>query len=110
MDNFNEVKSIISKMSEVERRAIYYWLAESYSDSLTGISKTEGICGGRARIRNMRFAVWRIEQMKRFGKTNKDILFSYSQLTEEDLLNADAYTITHKAEIDKDIEDNESED
>lgn len=97
-------------MSEVERRAIYYWLAESYGESLNGISKTEGVCGGRARVRNMRFPVWQIEQMRRYGKLNEEILFSYSDLTEEDLRNADAYTMTHKEEIDKDIQENESED
>ncbi len=111
MDNFSEVKSIISGMSEVERRAIFYWLAESYSESLNGISKKERVIGGtRACVGTTYFPIFRIENLSRNNWSEEDFFNAYPQLTKENLIDAKAYAITHKEEIDKEIEEYDRED
>lgn len=71
-----------------------------------GIFRTPGVCGGRARIRQMRLAVWLLEAARRGGQTEMEILESYPSLTRDDLRNAWAYVATHKEEIEKDIREN----
>lgn len=71
------------------------------------ISKTEGVCGGRARIRETRMPVWSIVQMVHQGHTNGSIARNYPNIYSEDVVEAIKYYCDHKAEIDKDIADNE---
>jgi uncharacterized protein (DUF433 family) len=55
---------------------------------IPGIERTPGVCGGSARIRKFRIPVWLLEQMRRLGVTEADMLDAYPSLTAEDLVNA----------------------
>lgn len=108
MDKFNEAKKIIAECSEVERRAIYYWLAESYGEPLNGISKKERIIGGnRACVGVTNFPIFRIENLSRNDWSEEDFFNAYPQLTKEDLINAKAYAVIHKEEINREIQEYE---
>ncbi|MBI2843999.1 MAG: DUF433 domain-containing protein [Armatimonadetes bacterium] len=72
-----------------------------------GIEKTLGVCGGEARIRGTRIPVWVLEQMRRLGASEKEILEAYPTLRAEDLAHAWSYAQHHLAEIQRDIEENE---
>lgn len=85
---------------------------EDFDDQLDSgikpvIDKTRGICGGCARIVSARIPIWAIEQLRRSGMPNDEILATYSKLTPQDLLHARTYTALHPDEIDRDIREHE---
>jgi uncharacterized protein (DUF433 family) len=67
------------------------------------IQKTEGVCGGSARIRNTRIPVWTIVSFKKLGMSNSGLLKSYPDLTQQDLDEAWAYYEQNQTEIDTEI-------
>lgn len=73
-----------------------------------GIWSTPGVCGGDPCIRRMRIPVWLLEQCRRLGVSEADLLADYPSLTTEDLANAWAYVLAHPDEIDRQIEEQES--
>lgn len=67
------------------------------------IVKTEGICGGSARIAESRLAVWLL-----VSTAAKYLSGNYGHhISEEEIKEALAYYGKNKAEIDKEIEENE---
>ena len=71
------------------------------------IENTPGVCGGVACIRGTRIPVWVLEQAKRVGISNDDILVDYPSLNNDDLLAAWDYVDSHRGEIDDQIASNE---
>ena len=76
---------------------------------VSGIAKTEGVCGGSARIVRTRIPVWALEQYRRLGMTETAILQAFPTLQVSDLSNAWYYAQTQSAEIDDEIRRNESD-
>lgn len=74
---------------------------------LYGIDRNPGVCGGEPCITRTRIPVWLLEQMRRLGIRESDILRSYPALRAVDLVNAWAYVAFHEAEIDQQIRENE---
>jgi uncharacterized protein (DUF433 family) len=81
--------------------------ASPLRNALTGIETDPLVCGGEPRIVRTRIPVWILEQMRRQGISESDILRSYPSLRAEDLVNAWNYVDTHKEEIESQIRDNE---
>jgi len=73
------------------------------SDVALEIRKTPGVCGGAACIGATRIPVWLIVSFMKQGETDKGLLQSYPQLTGEHLSLARDYYQHHKAEIDRNI-------
>ncbi len=71
------------------------------------ITKTPGVCGGRACIRGHRITVWGLEAHRRAGMTDAEILESIRGLTVDDLHAALEYAAAHPDEIERDIRENE---
>jgi uncharacterized protein (DUF433 family) len=65
------------------------------------IRKTPGICGGNARIRDTRIAVWTLWRLKELGRTDAQLLDDYPSLTSGDLLAAWTYAAQHRDELSK---------
>ena len=77
------------------------------SDALLGIESTPGVCGGVSCIVRTRIPVWILEQARRLGASEADLLRAYPTLRAEDLTNAWAYVRSHGQEIEDEIRDNE---
>ena len=77
------------------------------ASSHPGIEITRGNCGGEPRIANTRIPVWVLEQARRLGTTEAELLRAYPTLRAEDLANAWAYVQKHSVEIDEQIRANE---
>lgn len=106
----NVVEEIeISKMSRTEKVKLLQILVRDLSDEFEGIEKTEGICGGAARIINTRIAVWVLENARQQGVTEAGLLQDYPTISAQDLANAWNYVRFHKAEIDEQIHLNEAD-
>lgn len=71
------------------------------------VVRTPNVCGGSARLIRTRIPVWLLQQMRVLGFTDAKILECYPTLTAGDLAQAWGYAAAHKAEIDKEIEENE---
>jgi uncharacterized protein (DUF433 family) len=65
------------------------------------------VCGGEACIVRTRVPIWVLEQARRLGVSEEDLLRSYPALRAEDLANAWAYVRSHRPEIDNQIRENE---
>ena len=74
---------------------------------IPGIERTPGVCGGNPCIRQTRIPVWSLEQARRLGMTEGEILEDHPTLRAEDLVHAWAYVAAHRDEIDRQIRENE---
>lgn len=72
-----------------------------------GIASTPGVCGGEPRIAVTRIPVWTLEQGRRLGATEADLLRDYPGLLAVDLVNAWTYVSEHSEEIQAQIRANE---
>src|SRR5438046_7178243 len=98
----------VSKMSRAEKVRLLQRLVRELSDEFDGIEKNDGVCGGSACIASTRIPVWILENARRLGTSESDLLRDYPTLTAQDLANAWLYVASHKEEIDIEIEANES--
>jgi uncharacterized protein (DUF433 family) len=73
----------------------------------SGIESTTGVCGGEPRIAGTRIPVWTLEQARRLGASEADLLRDYPGLRAADLVNAWSYVATHREEIEGQIRENE---
>jgi uncharacterized protein (DUF433 family) len=73
----------------------------------SGIEATPGVCGGEPRIAGTRIPVWTLEQARRLGASEADLLRDYPGLRAADLVNAWAYVAAHGEEIERQIRENE---
>ena len=69
------------------------------------IRKTPGLCGGAACIGATRIPVWLIVSFLQQGQSDSGLLQSYPQLTREHLEFVRDYYRHHKAEIDRNIQE-----
>lgn len=70
------------------------------------INQTPGVCGGDACLGNTRIAVWMLEEARRSGITDVELLQDYPSIDARDLASAWAYVETHTEEIEKAIRAN----
>ncbi len=68
--------------------------------TIRSIQKTKGVCGGHARIRNTRIAVWTTISLQNQGADSQELLRNFPVLTPFDLMATQIYYQTHTVEID----------
>jgi uncharacterized protein (DUF433 family) len=73
----------------------------------SGIEATPGVCGGDPRIAGTRIPVWTLEQYRRLGLSEAQILAAYPGLRAADLINAWTYVADHPGEVERQIRENE---
>lgn len=71
------------------------------------ISKTPGVCGGQARVRDTRITVWGLVEARRVGLADGQILTEIEGLTPDDLRAAWQYAEANADEIEAAIRLNE---
>ena len=107
MTKLQEAEKVVSALTRAEKAELLKRLVQDIDDAFPGIERTEGVCGGAARIVCTRLPVWTLEQARRLGTTEADLLRSYPALRAEDLANAWAYVHSHLEEIERNIRENE---
>jgi len=107
MNALREAEKILSTMTRAEKAQLLQLVVSDLGDAFPGIESTPGVCGGDARIVRTRIPVWVLEQAKRLGVTEADLLRSYPTLRAEDLVHAWAYVRVHREEIEREIRENE---
>jgi len=107
MSRLKDAEKLIQKLSRAEKAQLLQWVARDLGDAFPGIESTPGVCGGEPCIVRTRIPVWVLEQARRLGFSEAELLSNYPSLRAEDLTNAWAYVRAHKQEIGKQIRDNE---
>jgi uncharacterized protein (DUF433 family) len=92
-----QVRLLSEKVDELEPR----------SPGFPSVVSTPNVCGGSPRLVRTRIPIWLLQQMRQNGFSEDKILASYPTLLPGDLAEAWRYVAAHKAEIDKEIEENE---
>ncbi len=108
MSAVQEIERLLSQLTPAEKAQVLQRVARELGDAFPGIDSTPDVCGGEPRIVRTRIPVWLLAQARRLGATEADLLRMYPTLRAQDLANAWAYEDAHRAEIDQQIQDNES--
>jgi uncharacterized protein (DUF433 family) len=75
--------------------------------SARGVEQTPGVCGGDACVAGTRIPVWAIEQGRRLGFTDDELLATYPTLRRSDFPAIWSYVKSHLPDIEKAIQENE---
>jgi uncharacterized protein (DUF433 family) len=108
MDALRQVEELLPALSRAEKAHLLRLVMQGLDDSFPGIDSTPSVCGGEACIVRTRIPVWALEQSRRLGMSEDEILRCYPTLRAEDLVNAWAYVRSHRAQIEDEIRENES--
>ena len=108
MDALREVENLWPLLTRAEKAQLLRAVVQDLDDAFQGIESTSGVCGGEPCIVGTRIPVWVLEQSRRLGTSEEDLLRCYPSLRAEDLANAWAYVRSHRAEIEEQIRENEA--
>ena len=107
MSALQEAEKLLSQLSPGEKAQLLQHVAREVGCASPGIESTPGVCGGEPCIVRTRIPVWSLERLRQLGSSEADILRNYPTLNAEDLVNAWAYVVAHRDEIEQQIRDNE---
>jgi uncharacterized protein (DUF433 family) len=96
----------LETLTRAEKAQLLQWVVRDLGDAFPGIESRPGVCGGDPCIVRTRIPVWVLEQSRRLGMSEADLLRSYPTLRAEDLTNAWAFVRAHRSEIDVQIREN----
>jgi uncharacterized protein (DUF433 family) len=102
-----ELEPRLAELSRAEKAQALQILMRDLGNVWPGVEKTPGVVGGDACIVRTRIPVWALENYRRLGWSEAQILENYPTLRAVDLVNAWAYVDAHHKEIDRAIRENE---
>jgi len=102
-----ETEEIVAGMSRAQKAQLLQWIARDLGDAYPGIESAAGVMGGVPCIVRTRIPVWLLEQARKLGTSESDLLRNYPSITAQDLANAWSYVRSHREEIDNQIAENE---
>lgn len=108
MTRLEQAEKLLAEMTPAEKALVLQWVVRDLGDAFPGIESAAGVCGGEARIVRTRVPVWVLEQARRLGTSEADLLRSFPTLRAEDIATAWAYARSHRQDIEDNIRDNEA--
>jgi len=109
MSALEAAEQLLAKLSRAEKVQLLQRAARDLGDAFPGIESRPDVCGGDPCIVRTRIPVWVLEQARRLGTSDAELLRAYPTLRAEDLANAWAYVRSHSDEISRQIEVNEAD-
>ena len=110
MTALQETEHLLPRLTRGEKAQLLQWVARDLGDAFPGIESIPNVCGGEPCIVRSRIPVWLLEQARRLGTSEVELLQAYPSLHAQDLANAWNYVRAHPEEIVRQIQENESED
>src|SRR5881628_3207853 len=107
MSKLDEAARLLGELTRAEKAQVLQWVVRDLGEAFPGIDSNPNVCGGEACIVRTRIPVWLLEQARRLGTSEAELLRSYASLRAEDLANAWAYVRSHRPEIEQQIAENE---
>jgi uncharacterized protein (DUF433 family) len=95
MATLSDFEKLLPTLSPGEKAQILKWVVQELGDAFPGIDSRPDVCGGEPCIVRTRIPVWLLEQARRLGVTEQELLAAYPSLRAEDLVNAWAYARSH---------------
>lgn len=108
MNILQEAERLLASMSTVEKATLLRRVIDLTGGGTSGIEATAGVCGGEPRVAGTRITVRTLEQARRAGASDADLLRAYPALTAGDLSRVRAYAAAHPTEIDHMIREDEA--
>jgi uncharacterized protein (DUF433 family) len=108
MTALHDIEKLIAGLTRAEKARVLEWIVRDLADVFPGIEVTTGVAGGEPCIAGTRIPVWVLEQARRLGSSEAELLQAYPLLRAEDLANAWTYVRAHMEEIEQQIRDNEA--
>jgi uncharacterized protein (DUF433 family) len=103
-----EAEELLARMTRAEKAQLLQVVVRDIGDAFPGIESNPDVIGGDPCVVRTRIPVWLLEQARRLGATEANLLADYPSLRAEDLVNTWAYVRAHRDEIDRLIEEHES--
>ena len=103
-----QARELLADLTVGEKAQLLQWVALDLAEATPGVESTPGVCGGEPCIVRTRIPVWVLEQARRLGTPDDVILRAYPTLRADDLDHAWNYVRLHRAEIDRQIHENEA--
>src|SRR5260370_8828920 len=107
MSAVHEIEKLLSQMSRAEKAEMLRLVARDLGDVLPGVESTPGVCGGKPRIVRTRIPVWALEQARRLGASEAELLRIYPALRAKELVDAWAYCPSNKDAPNRQIQSHE---
>lgn len=101
MSVMRDSEKLLAEMTRAEKAQLLQWLVRDLGDAFPGVESRPGVVGGDACIVRTRIPVWLLEQARRLGTSEAELLNAYPTLRAEDLANAWAYVRSHREEIER---------
>ena len=109
MSTIKEAEQVVAGLSRAQKAELLQSIARDLGDAFPGIESEPGVMGGLPCIARTRIPVWLLEQARRLGTREAELLRNYPALTAQDLANAWAFVRSHRGEIDQQIAGNEKD-
>lgn len=109
MSAIQEAEKLLPDLTRGEKAQLLQWVARDLGDAFPGIESIPNVCGGEPCIVRSRIPVWLLEQARRLGTSEAELLQAYPTLRAQDLANAWNYVRAHPEELDQQIHENESD-
>lgn len=103
----DETEKILANLTRAEKAHLLQLIARDLGDAFPGIESPDSVAGGDPCIVRTRIPVWLLEQTRRLGTSEAELLRAYPMLRAEDLVNAWAYVRGHRNEVEQQIIENE---
>lgn len=107
-EHLKEVERLLRELSRGEKAQLLQWVVRDLGDAYPGIESEPSVVGGSATIVRTRIPVWVLEQARRLGMSESELLRAYPSLRAEDLANAWSYVRSHREDIEREIVENEA--
>jgi uncharacterized protein (DUF433 family) len=107
MSTLQAAEKLLSDMTRAEKAQLLQWVVRDLGDAFPGIGSIPDVCGGEPCIVRTRIPVWMLEQARRLGTSEAELLRAYPTLRAGDLANAWAYVRSQRDEIEQQIRENE---
>ena len=79
-DAFDQVRELLPKLSPAQKARLLHDVARDLDAFAPGIERTPDVCGGDACIVRTRIPVWLLEQARRMGSEDQEILDAKSKV------------------------------
>jgi uncharacterized protein (DUF433 family) len=109
MTTLDQAEHLVSTLTRSDKARLLQSLVRDLGNGFPGIESKADICGGEPRIVRTRIPVWVLEQARRLGTDDAELLRAYPTLRAGDLTNAWAYVESHREQIDQQIRENEED-
>ena len=107
MTALQKIRDLLAGISRAEKAQVLQWVVSDLDESFPGIESVPGGSGGEPCIVRTRIPVWVLEQARRLGVSEADLLGAYPTLRAQDLANAWAFVAAHRELIERQIAENE---